>query len=239
MKNANALWGMAVLLLFVLGCSPRYYIPNTQNVPMIREQGEGSVVFAGNGNQYELQAAYGVAQGLAFQVNGALYLPKEEDNGNRGRGSMVEGGPGFFTGIGEHFQFDTYALIGSGRLRNQFPFTLDAYPATTGDLRANVLRLALQPSFSFHSNYLSATASLRAGRIQFSNIQGSLVFDGVNQQDYLANHSMSYLLEPALTFRVGPEALKLQIQAMKSFNMSHTDFRQDYDLLTLGLHLKF
>lgn len=226
-------------VLTALGCSPRYYIPNTQNVPAIREQGQLNLTLCGNGNQVELQGAYGIANGFAFQATGALYIPQDESNGSGGSGGLVEGGPGFFVPIGDYFVFDTYALVGVGRMENHFPYTLQANPNTTGDISASLLRIGIQPSISFVTDYFSVSTSVRAARMDYNNIQGSLILNGVNEQAYLAANQTNYLVEPALTVRVGLPNIKLQAQAMRSFNLSNSNFKQDFALLTMGLNFNF
>mgnify|MGYP001173580090 CR=1 FL=1 len=58
-----------------------------------------------------------------------------------------------------------------------------------------------------------------------------------DQVAYLRRKNAYWLAEPALTIRVGYDFLKLQLQLGKSFNLSHADFKQDEDYLTLGFYL--
>lgn len=225
--------------MLLAACSPKFYTPNTQNVPMIQSRGQTNLALAGNGNQVEFQGAYGVSDAIAIQASGGLFIPRDLDNGDGGSGRFIEGGVGYYRPIQDHFVFETYALAGYGNVENHLPSTRNANPGTSGDISANLFRLALQPSFGYTSRYFSVAASTRLGWLNYSNITGDLVFNGERQVDYLAANKSGVLLEPALTIRGGLEKIKLQIQAGYSFNLSNSDFRQDNSFLTVGLNFNF
>ncbi len=225
--------------LLLTACSPKFYTPNTQNVPMIRSRGQTNLTLAGNGNQVEFQGAYGVSDAIAIQASGGLFIPKDLDNGDGGSGRFIEGGVGYYRPINDHFVFETYALAGYGHVENHMPSTTGTHPGTTGDISANLLRLSLQPSFGYTSRYFSVAASTRVGMLNYSNITGDLIFDNESQTDYLTTNRSGVLLEPALTIRGGLEKIKLQVQAGYSFNLSNSTFRQDNSFLTVGLNFNF
>lgn len=229
---------IALVLSFLAACSPNYYIPNTQNVPVIGAKGETNISVAGNGNQFELQGAVGVSDNIALQLNGGYVFPKNEDNGNGGSGKLIEAGVGYFTNINDNLLFDVYALAGVGSMENHFPSSVSANPSTTGKISATLARFALQPGITFHSKYFSISGSSRFASLNFSNVDGSLIFDNVDQTKYLTDNKTSFLIEPALTLRGGIEKVKLQIQLMKSFNVSESDFRQDDTMLSVGLNFR-
>ncbi len=236
MKNVLIL---TTAVLFILSsCSPKYYSPNTQNVPLISAQGEKNVTVSGNGNQVELQAAMGVTDKVALQLNGGLYIPKDEDNGNGGKGNFIEVGGGYYKEVMPNWVFETYALVGFGSFKNYLPSTTVDYPSTKGDLSANIFRVGVQPNFGYKTKNFSAMVSSRFVNLSYNNVKGDLIFGGESQLDYLKNNSSNFLIEPAITLRGGLENIKLQLQYGYSFNVSHTDFRQDKNFLTLGLNFK-
>lgn len=237
MKN-NLNVFLAALSLMLGACSPNYYLPTTQNVPLIKARGESNIVVAGNANQVELQGAYGISDQLALQLNGGLIIPKNEDNGNGGEGKMIELGLGYFSNISDNFLFDVYALAGLGTLENHFPTTLPDNPGTTGKITAGLSRFGIQPGLSYHTPYFSVSASARLASLNYANVEGNLIFDGEDQVAYLEDNRSSFLIEPALTLRAGLERIKLQIQLMKSFNASNSDFKQDDTLLSIGLNFR-
>lgn len=237
MKSLTIVFAAAGIL--ATGCSPKYYSPNTQNVPLMREQGQINLNLSGNGNQAEFQAAYGVINHLAVQVNGGLFIPKDNDNGNGGSGNFVEAGAGYFTPVGTSFVFEAYGLFGYGGLENHLPSTVSDYPATTGKISANISRYSVQPSFGYVHKYFSVALSSRISSLNYSRISGNLIYGGENQQDYLRDNRSSMLIEPALTIRGGLPKLKLQLQFGKSFNVSNSNFSQDDTFMTVGLNYNF
>lgn len=238
MKNFNRLIFLLVGLALV-SCNPKYYTPNTQNVPLISAKGETNLSLSGNANQVEFQGAYGVTENIAIKVNGGLFIPADLDNGNGGAGKFVEVGGGYFKPIAENWVFESYAILGFGTFENHLPSTKNDHPQTSGDISANILRVGVQPNFGYKSKYFSAAVSSRIVNLSYSKIEGDLMFEGQNQIDYLNNNSSHFLIEPALTVRGGLEKIKLQLQVGYSLNLSDSDFRQDNSFLTLGLNFNF
>ncbi len=78
----KSILGIVFISFLVTGCSPIFYTPNTQNVPMISKKGDNKIVVAGNTNQVELQGAYGLSDAFAIQANAGLFIPRNLDNGD-------------------------------------------------------------------------------------------------------------------------------------------------------------
>ncbi len=235
---------IAKTLLVIVGlgfasCSPIYYTPNTQNVPLISQKGETNLTLSGNANQIEFQGAYGIAENIAIKANGGLFIPSDLDNGDGGSGKFIEFGAGYFMPIQEGFVFEAYGIVGFGGVENHFPSTKEDYPLTKGEISANIFRIGVQPNFGYKSKYFSAAVSSRIVHLSYNNIKGDLMFDQTNQMDYLESNSSNVLLEPALTVRGGLEKIKLQVQYGYSLNLSNSSFRQDGSFLTIGLNFNF
>ncbi len=230
---------MVVIALTNMGCNPNYYIPNTQNVPIIKAKGQTNLSFAGNDNQIEFQGAYGVTGNLAIQGNAAMIAPQAEDNGNGGSGRLIDIGVGYFKNLNSYFLLETYGLLGAGKMENHFPNTTTTYPNTTGRIRANLYRIGVQPCISFHHPYFSVSASTKLMSLNYFDIDGSLIFDNIDQADYLAENKSNVIIEPAITLRGGLKMVKLQIQLLGSFNLSNQEFLQDEGLLSIGLNFNF
>ena len=228
-----------LLAVFLTGCSPLFYTPNTQNVPLISHKGDNKLTVAGNGNQVEVQGAIGLTNAFAIQANGGLYIPRNEDNGNGGSGKFLEVGGGYFTPINENFIFEAYGLVGFGTMENHFPTTTGDNSASKGDISANVLRVGIQPNFGYKSKHFEVALSSRIVNLMYSNIDGDLIFNSTNQIDYLKDNKSNFLLEPAITVRGGLEKIKLQLQYGYSYNISNSDFQQDNSYLTVGLNYTF
>lgn len=238
MRNQAMFSMIALTMLVIVGCSPKYYVPNTHNVPLLEEKGQITLAVHGNVNQFEVQTAYGLSSNISLMVNAGFFFPADDDDGNGGSGRLGEVGLGYFTKIGEYVVFETYGLLGFGSVENNFPSSLISNPSTTGKINANIFRAGIQPNIGFTSEYFSAAVSARFISLNYSNIKGSLIFDGIDQFAYLENHKSSFLVEPALTVRAGLENIKLQAQLSGSWNLSHNNFPQENALLSLGLFVK-
>ena len=232
--------GIVILLAIIFtGCSPLFYTPNTQNVPLISHKGDNKITAAGNGNQVEVQGAYGLTNAFAIQVNGGSVIPRDEDNGNGGSGKYLEVGGGYFTPISENFVFEAYGIVGIGTMENHFPASSGTNSESKGDISANVLRFGIQPNFGYKSKHFEVAFSSRIVNLMYSNIDGDLIFNSENQIDYLNDNKSNFLLEPAITVRGGLEKFKLQLQYGYSYNLSNSDFQQDNSYLTVGLNYTF
>lgn len=237
MKNHNILIVLLAGIITVTGCSPKYYVPNTQNVPLLTRKGEINLSACGNTNQLEIQGAYALTKRLGLVANGGFFIPQDENNGNGGRGNLVEAGAGYYLPLANHLVFEAYGLAGYGTVENHMPSTLNDNPNTTGKIDAGILRFAIQPNIGFKSKYFSAAISSRIVSLNYNNIKGSLIYNNVNQVTYLNENNSLFVAEPAITLRGGIEKLKVQVQLAGSYNLSKSDFLQEKSLLSIGLNL--
>jgi hypothetical protein len=217
------------------GCSPKYYAPNTHNVPVLTRAGDFSGVFAFGDSRGELQGAYAFTERFAVMLNGAVFDKRNDEQGDGGEGGLLELGAGYLAPVGERFQLGVFGLLGGGNVENHFPSTLAGNPGTTGVLEAKLSRFGIQPTVSVRSTYIEAIASARILGLRYSDVNGSLVFGGEDQVQLLRSQSEHTLLEPALTVRAGWETWKVQVQLGWSFNKGHSGFRQDEGHLTAGV----
>lgn len=228
-------WRGSALLLAtaaLAACNPTYYAPSTQNVPLLREQGEVVGAATTDGNRFEVQGAWAAGDHLALLAGGSLYRPSDLDNGNGGSGHVVEGGIGYFTSVGERFTLEVHSLAGFGSFENHFPA---AGGGSAGRIEGKLLRVGVQPALGYRWGRVEAAASTRLARLRYSDLQGSLVHDGADQVARLRDASSYLLLEPALTVRGGTDRVMLQLQAGWSVNVTESDFPQDDSMLTVGV----
>lgn len=229
---------LPVLIGLLEACSPKYYVPNTQNVPAITHKTQTNLSVAGNQNQVEVQGAFGFSDKAAFQINSALYIPRNEPNSSGdGSGALFEGGVGYYQNITPDLLFDIYGLCGYGQMRNHFPSSAADYPGTEGKISARILRYGAQPGITLHNQFLSASLSSRVVGLTYTNIKGDLIFSSENQQQYLRDNQTTLLIEPSLTLRVGVEKVKVQLQIVRSINLLNEGFRQDKVLISFGLNV--
>lgn len=222
---------IASCFLIIVACSPTYYAANTLNTPMISEKGESSITAAGKGGMYELHGGYGITDNLAVIGSGSVYAPKSLENGNGGSGFLAEAGVGYFNEFQENILFDVYGLLAFGSMNNQFPDNNEK-------ISARAFRLGIQPGIGYMHKYFSASFNPRIAFLNFSGINGNLTYEGVDQVQYLTDNKNNFLLEPTITLRGGLEKIKLQLQYGYSLNMSNPDFKQDKNILTIGLNFR-
>lgn len=217
-----------ILLICVTfaGCSAVYYVPNTQNVPVIKEKGQTNLSVILNEsestNGFELQGAYGLTDKIALQLN-TDWVSSSESSSN-GSGHLIELGAGYYKNLSKRFVFETYGLLGFGSLKYE-----DNYNSPQ-EIKANFFRFGLQPSISFSSKYFIASLSGRLANLNYNSVSGNYY-----DVDYLKANNSFWLIEPALTLQGGFEDVKLQLQFQISENLTDTYFSQDYSLVSLGL----
>ncbi len=228
-------------LFGLTACSPKYYVPNTQNVPLLSEKNEVDLTLSGNGEKVEFQGAYAITGHLGVKANAGWFIPSDLDNGNGGKGNFIELGAGYFTKVSENdnWIFETYGIAGFGTMENHLPSTLEDYPLTTGKIKANLLRVGIQPNFGYKTKHFAIAVSSRFVHLSYDQIRGDLTFNNKDQQEYLRNHNSNFLIEPALTIKGGFERIKLQLQYGYSFNVTDFNFKQERPFITVGLNFNF
>lgn len=224
---------LALLSLVMAACSPKYYVPNTQNVPLFTEAGQVSLTAVGNGNQVEFQGAYAITNNIGIMANTGFYHPKDDGNGNGGSGKLFEGGLGYYKAFTEHLVFETYGLVGFGDFENHFP---TASSSSKGKISGKLSRFGLQPAIGYRTSVFSLALSSRISSLDYGKPDGDLIFDNEDQIAYLKVNDSFILFEPALTLRAGMKKVKLQLQLTRGFNLTDKDFRQDESLLSVGVN---
>lgn len=235
MKQTAFKLGSLAFLASLFGCSPIYYGPNTQNVPLLSHAGEYNVSVSGNEDLLELQGSVSPVNHLGLQLNGSWYIPNTSDSSDRGAGYFTDAGIGYYVAFGPNdiLVFETYAIGGIGGVRNTFS---PRYGGNTfGTLYSNAGRYGIQPVFGVKWKYVDAAVSTRLVGLSYFNTTGNLVFDGMNQRTYLNQNRHSFLVEPAVTVRAGVDFLKAQVQLSGSFNINNPNFYQRESMLSIGL----
>ncbi len=226
MKNIILLLICATLT----GCGAVYYVPNTQNVPVMKENGQINLSVGINNSEsthgFELQGAYGLTDNIALQLNTDWVNSSEESS--KGSGHLIELGAGYYKNLSKRFVFETYGLMGFGGLKYE-----DNY-SSPQEINANFFRIGVQPSISFSSKYFIASLSGRLVNLKYNSVVGNY-FD----VDNLKTNNSYWLIEPALTVQAGSENVKLQLQLQLSDNLTDPLFMQDYVLFSIGLKFNF
>lgn len=237
---------MKTILLFIailtLGCSPEYYVPNSQNIPIMKAKGQTNLGFGYNKSEYtgglEIQTAHAISNHIALQFNGdwvkKLYNDYFSDGSKeiKAKGNMFEFGAGYFKNVAPHFVFETYGLFCFGN------FELSNFTDQNGsdNFSAKFNRIGIQPSLSYSRKNYSFSFSSRLAHLKYKNIHG-----GENTPDfdpnYLRTNNTHWLLEPALTIQAGTENLKFQLQYVYSENLTNSKFPQEKEIFSIGLKI--
>ncbi len=76
MRTRNAFAPSILATLLACGaCAPKYYAPNTHNVPLLARDGDYSAALVLGDSRGELQGAYAVRENLGLLLNAAYFLP--------------------------------------------------------------------------------------------------------------------------------------------------------------------
>jgi hypothetical protein len=246
-RTAAALFFVLPALCLLAACAPKYYAPNVQNVPLLTREGEASTSVAMNAelNRFDLHVALAATKHWAFQGNGALWLPPHSNPNSTdgGSGALFEFGPGYtmplpFVSI-PNLVLETYLLAAYGAFENHFPDDDDGSPDQSGKIRGDLVRISLQPAIGYKLRYFEAAASVRYANLVYLWVEGDLESDDEDQERYIKDRRVQYLLEPALTLRGGLPFLMLEAQAGLSLNMGNGNFPQDNGWGSLGLVYRF
>ena len=217
------LWLLLVCAVVVIsGCSPIYYAPNTLNVPMIREKGQVVVsAHRGDHGSFNFQGAYSPKQNWAVTADG-FWAEEGTSSSIKGSGHMINGGAGYYRPLNSHFMWDTYGILGFGSVENSF---------SQRDVSSSFVRYGVQPSIGFQSKYFDAFVATRIVGLGYFHTTGS---EAIEVQ-YLKDTRTQFLLEPAVTIRGGYDFVKAQFQLGHSHNMTNSNFKQDEDIVSLGV----
>lgn len=215
---------------FFIACSPIYYSPATQNVPLFSDKKQLNVgVYTQDENFVELQSAYSPGKHIGIMLNAFYAHPDDNNEGDGGSAELLEGGVGYFYELQPKLIIEIYGLYGAGKMENHFQSQND------GRIKANFETLSIQPAIGYHTKYFDACLSFRLSQLSYNNISGNLIFGREDQVQYLNARRDQLLIEKALTIRAGLEFIKLQLQIGSSDNMTYSNFYQNEGYLSLGL----
>ncbi len=245
MKNVS----IGVVLFLLVGCSPVFYAPNSQNVPMFTEQGQGefgfgvgSAVSPSNGgvfsSTFELQTAYSFFDNWAGQVNYMRlssmtsltnFVPNRHFN-------YIEGAFGYFLPFHENLVLEVYPGIGFGSVSNSILLT----DISLLYADASFTKLFLQPSIGYHIKGFEVSFSARLTYLNYYKIDHNIPFENFKEVglDQLEKEYINF--EPALSFGWRFKNLKLEMQWYGTTPIG-TKFLPSYDrgvIMTLSFLLK-
>ena len=215
MKNLKKLVLIALLLVCFSSCKIMY-IPNTQNIPMLEEKGDIKLDI---GNK-DMQLAYGISNHVGIMANG--YYNKNEwsvvsgtfDNQYLSKRSLIEGGVGYYTTLGENGRFEIYSGAGYGNVSYNYDLVDNGTLTETNTFGINMMRIFFQPAIGLQTDNLGFAFSTRLVSVNFLNVdtvgytQTELEAEGLHELE----DDMFIFIEPAITLRLGIKYAQLQLQ---------------------------
>jgi hypothetical protein len=231
-----------LILCFAMGslvsCSqpPMFYRSNTHNVALLREQGEAQFsasagTWGGNGH-----LSFALTDHVGLQMNASMLNKNRRGSGNEGFERNIEAGLGFQSMLNESSHVELYGLYGSGVMQN-FMFETFLFRITSsGTLKAQVNTRSLQGAYTYWKNRGSISVGSRLRHVHFSQIEGNLIREGINQQQFLHKNANQLYLEPSLTFRVGLPNLQISMQLLLSANLRSRELYHPPASLSVGMH---
>lgn len=241
---------IALVILFLMqACSPNFYVPNNQNLPGFTEKGQTKVnaVFLLNLERKvkggDVQLAHSLTNRSAILFNTCLYYGHNEKstfNGfpfksNQydlgGRGHALEAGYGFYKEVKAGFIAEVYGMEALGGFKNNVHAS-----DSNGSFGGKFNRISIQSGFTYKSKHFETVVSSRFNYLHYFNIRGQ--FD---QYDKLLKDTPdNFFFEPGITFRVGFNKVKLQLQYQYSLLLNNNDFYIDnpeinYPFTTINL----
>lgn len=224
----------SVLFLVLTLSQCVYYTPNAHNVPLLKNKGDlrlmggfQSGVLEDN-KGVDFQTAYAITDSMGIMLNGNYSWGN--NSYDDASGYLIEGGAGYFTSLSERWSFEGFAGFGHGTEQHTY---------TGGDANIRFTRFFLQPALGYKRTYFEAALSARLCHLYFYHYDPSnfAALDPEVQDDlnYLEGHRSSFLFEPALTLRVGPPDVKLQLQVGSSVNINNRDLDQNNGFGLIGV----
>lgn len=220
-----------------LSCSHYYYCPNSNNTPLLsEEEAKINLQFASADaiKAFEMQSAFAVSKHFGGMINFAVGGGNDDDaifgsDGDKGNGKYMEAGVGYFTPVNNSpWIFETYAGVGTGRIKNNF--------GSDGQANISFTKLFIQPNFGYKVKGFEFGLSSR-----FSLVNHKLKYTTRPQEDMdlrnIQDHPNSFLWEPGFVLRAGAKDFLVQIQYTASLNITNPDLVQQHGIFNIGFCL--
>ena len=234
------------MLVLLSSCKHAYYLPNVQNVPLFREKNEYRLLVAEEGSgeitATEVQAAYSVSSHWAVTADFLHATGGQDTSKNKAHGNYLEGAAGYYIPSEKYGIFELYGGFGAATQHHQYgkADSVTTYNKTyenTADLFCT--KYFLQASYGVSYHVFDIAFSARICRLEFSRINNQISpgrgeYDNLDQ---IAQNKTSYLLEPAITIRLGWKYVKGQLQVGFSDNLSHPQLAFEHANISLGLYI--
>ncbi|ASZ10974.1 hypothetical protein KTO58_20450 [Chitinophaga pendula] len=226
------------ILLGAASCNRHIYVPNTVNVPLLKERHE----FKGSLSPTNYQAAFAVSNHVAVMANGQYVfrfdppgVTNEGDDlllNDNTRGGLIEGAVGYFTSMDlkKRMMFDVFAGYGNGSFKTITKGYNSGSAADRNDylLKSRFNKFFIQPSVGFVHPVVETAFSSRVSLVQFYQLYaGGKAFEnsGERRANFLKiGDKLVPFFEPTFTVRVGYKYVKFQAQLQFSLLLNDAQY---------------
>ncbi|MFN8209645.1 MAG: hypothetical protein U0T33_01590 [Bacteroidales bacterium] len=233
----------ALLLLFFEGCSHYYYVPNSENVPLLKEKKEaklsGGYGFGDYSNNVEIQLAYAAGKHFGLTSSFQRAWGGDYPQGSYGRGIYFEAGPGYYTTFSGYGVFEAYSGIGHGSEHHGYinVMTAESY----GTSYIELTRFYMQPAIGIRYEFVEVAFSTRLSVVNFNKIANNVNPTTGYYTDVSSLSTGAFTwIEPAATARLSLNNVGIQFQALYSQNLNSPEiyFGERWHF-NIGAFLKF
>lgn len=250
LRNLNKYVYLLFISLLINSCSypHMYHSPNMMVVPLFKDPVEFSGTVTGSfgtvNPSFEMQAAMSLPSHIAL---GANFMTGGKNNSgttyeDRSDYNYFEGFGGFYSSFADIGIFEMYAGYGEGIQKHTFAY--NDYLGSggwvqDGTAEMNFSKFFIQPDIGVRTKIIEGAFSLRFSKINFKELTYSNTVYREDELAFLKANNSSWLIEPGITFRVGHDPVKFQIQGVFSANPSNPNQKLEHFRVNMGLDFKF
>lgn len=244
---------ISLLILFVLSlssCTHYYYMPSVKNVPLFKEKNEycisGAVSSAEEIEAKEVQVAYSVSNRFAVMAN---YMKAEGGNlssNDWGKGKYLEAAFGYYNPYKKNKVFQVFAGMGIGNQQHQYEESSYSFMVGTsyydiGSSDLSFRKYFMQPSIGYTNKIVDIAFTSGLGMLSFYKVNNNI---NTEKQPYfevesIAKNRNRFLLENALTLRLGWNYVKVQFQLQTSHQLGKPALKFEGGGASMGLSFAF
>jgi hypothetical protein len=226
-----------------------YYSPNMMTVPLFKDPVEFSGIVSGSfgtvNPSFEMQAAISFPAHIAI---GANFMTGGKNNSgttydDRSDYNYFEGFGGFYSSFADIGIFEVYAGYGGGNQNHIFAYNDWDWGGggwvQDGSADLSFSRFFIQPDIGVRTKIIEGAFSFRLSRLYFEEIDFANTVYRLSELQSLQADEISWLIEPGITFRVGHDPVKFQIQGVFSANPSNPDLPFEHFRFNMGINFKF
>ena len=264
MLQLRLLAGLVLLALLVPACTTnRFYTPNTMNIPMMTERGQGTVAggltASSKNTGWEAQATYSPVKHLGLMVNhfdlrykGETQLIPPvfssffvEGSPYKGQTRLTEGAIGGYYQVGpqEEYLLSLFAGFGQGRTENRYSQPVDQQNQEVYVSNWRYQRYFLQPSLGLKYQRFQVGTGIRFAWVNYldGNINSRVGQLETRRIELLENSSPLFLAEMAWTIGWHFKPVVLSLNSTSVVRGKNTlrdlDLASNYVSLTVGLNI--